>query len=566
MTFQDLYTGDELKKICKKITNNHCLTDDLYQEVLICLLEYDKKKLKAIEQQGANNIKWFAVRITMTMWNSPRSTFNYKYRKHLHDELTDKHTNIITFDETNQYDEATLEEYIKEQEKQQSSKGKYPYDARILQHYVAEGSIRKLHKETGIPISAIHFSLKKSKQQIKEYMNNQPYKVLMLRNVPEGGVEYHRSLIPAYHIGENYKHIDITLINNIEDATEQFFKDYQLLVITRQASRFTNPVTIIERAKKAGCKVLYDIDDYWILPHDHVLYDTFKKEYSNMIVDTIRAADYITTTTTYLADKLRNYNPNIEVLPNAINPEQPQWSSTATPSELVRVGWQGGICHLPDLSLIDNCIHRLHQDDNMKGKYQVVYGGFSNGQKHLQIGEDGKLIEVPTPMQMQESYKYELILSDRYTCCSDEYKAELKKFEPAAITTNERYKRIWGKDVFNYGYILDEMDICLVPLKDNEFNRCKSPLKLAEAGFKKKPCIVSNILPYSPHYNGSNFIAVDSHKNHKDWYKQMKRLIESPAMRQEYGEALYESVKVKFHIDTVNKKRVQLWNFIVNGY
>ena len=225
MTFQDLYTGSELLSICRKITNNHDLTDDLYQEVLLCLLEYDKNKLAAIEAQGSNNIKFFAVRIVMTMWRSPRSTFNYKYRKHLHDELNEN-INVVTFDETKTktYDEAGIQDYIQEQEKSYGSIGKYPYDARILQHYIAEGSIRKLHRETGIPTSAIHFSLKKSKRQIKDYMNNQPYKVLMLRSVPESGVEYHRCLIPAHHIADNYKHIDITLINTIDQAKSDIFK------------------------------------------------------------------------------------------------------------------------------------------------------------------------------------------------------------------------------------------------------------------------------------------------------------------------------------------------------
>jgi DNA-directed RNA polymerase specialized sigma24 family protein len=566
MTFQDLYTGNELLSICRKITNNHDLTDDLYQEVLLCLLEYDKNKLAAIEAQGSNNIKFFAVRIVMTMWRSPRSTFNYKYRKHLHDELNEN-INVVTFDETKTktYDEAGIQDYIQEQEKSYGSIGKYPYDARILQHYIAEGSIRKLHRETGIPTSAIHFSLKKSKRQIKDYMNNQPYKVLMLRNVPESGVEYHRCLIPAHHIADNYKHIDITLINTIDQAKADFFKSYQLLVITRQASRSINPVHLINTAKQAGCKVLYDIDDYWVLPNDHVLYYAYNREESNRVVDTIRAADYVTTTTSYLADKIKNYNTNVEVLPNGINPDQPQWSSTATESDLVRVGWQGGICHLPDIQMMADGMERLHDDLSINGKYQIVYGGFSNGQKQAFL-INGVYEERPIPVQAQESYKYEKVFTNNYNCLSPDYAAELKKYETTNITTNEKYRRIWGKDIYNYGYLLDEMDVCLVPLKENEFNKCKSPLKLAEAGFKKKPCIVSNIHPYQPHYNGSNYVPVEPNRSHKDWYKQIKRMIESPAMREDYGNALYESVKHKFHIDTVNKKRVQLWNFIVNGY
>ena len=46
MKFEDLYKSNELINICKKITGNHCMTDDLYQEVLLCLLEYNPSKLK----------------------------------------------------------------------------------------------------------------------------------------------------------------------------------------------------------------------------------------------------------------------------------------------------------------------------------------------------------------------------------------------------------------------------------------------------------------------------------------------------------------------------------------
>ena len=564
MKFEDLYKSNELINICKKITGNHCMTDDLYQEVLLCLLEYNPSKLKEIESQGYNNIKWFAVRIAMTMWRSPRSTFNYKYNKNNTYELSDN-INIANEEENiNDYDTASLQNFINTEELNQGKKGKYPYDARILHHYLNEGSIRKLHKQTSIPISAIHFSLKKSKDKIKKFMTSKSYNVLILRNVPESGIEYHRCFIPSHHIAENYKHINITLINNIDEAKEEFFKDYQLLVITRQLSHYLNPKEVISKIKKAGCKVIYDIDDYWFLPNDHVLYPSFDKSSSNHIIETIKECDLVTTTTSYLADKIRIYNSNVEVLPNAINPNEDQWINKETTSPVVRVGWQGGICHLPDIELMDSSIQLLHDDDSLNNKYQIVYGGFSNGQKHVVVNND-KYEEVPTPIYHQESYKYELIFTNNYKCISAEHFNELKKYEPALINTDEKYRRIWGKDAKQYATMIDEMDVCLIPLKDNDFNRCKSPLKLAEFGFKKKPCIVSNVVPYSPIHNGSNFVAIDQNRNHRDWYKNIKRMIESKSMREDYGNALYESVKHRFHIDTVNKKRVQVWDTIVNG-
>ena len=39
--------------------------------------------------------------------------------------------------------------------------------------------------------------------------------------------------------------------------------------------------------------------------------------------------------------------------------------------------------------------------------------------------------------------------------------------------------------------------ICLIPLESNKFTACKSNLKMLEAGWAKKPVIVSGVHPYN---------------------------------------------------------------------
>ena len=74
----------------------------------------------------------------------------------------------------------------------------------------------------------------------------------------------------------------------------------------------------------------------------------------------------------------------------------------------------------------------------------------------------------------------------------------------------------------------------------SEFNSNKSQLKAIEAGFHKKALIASNVPPYTldlvsavdegKFNDNGNALLVGSKKNHKDWAKHMKRLIENPNM------------------------------------
>jgi glycosyltransferase involved in cell wall biosynthesis len=88
----------------------------------------------------------------------------------------------------------------------------------------------------------------------------------------------------------------------------------------------------------------------------------------------------------------------------------------------------------------------------------------------------------------------------------------------------------------------------------------KSQLKIIEAGFHKKPLIVSEVYPYQlDGISGKNCILVPEKKEHKEWYEGAKKLIKNPQMRIDMGEALYETVKDKYNLHNVTRKRAQLY-------
>jgi O-antigen biosynthesis protein len=71
----------------------------------------------------------------------------------------------------------------------------------------------------------------------------------------------------------------------------------------------------------------------------------------------------------------------------------------------------------------------------------------------------------------------------------------------------------------------------LVPLRDNLFNRCKSELKMIEAGHFAKPVMVSNVMPYNLLATNSNSLKV--HGN--DWAAAIKKIKGNYNMQIELG-------------------------------
>ncbi len=62
-----------------------------------------------------------------------------------------------------------------------------------------------------------------------------------------------------------------------------------------------------------------------------------------------------------------------------------------------------------------------------------------------------------------------------------------------------------------------------------------------------------------------NGLLVDSHKNHKQWYQHLKKLIQNPELITIFGENLYNSVKDKYSMDGVTKERAQYYKTLVSS-
>ena len=132
---------------------------------------------------------------------------------------------------------------------------------------------------------------------------------------------------------------------------------------------------------------------------------------------------------------------------------------------------------------------------------------------------------------------------------------------------------MWTKPITTYASNYNNFDISLAPLKEHMFNKVKSQLKVIEAGFHKKALIAQNYGPYqidcvsAIEYGGKfnskgNSLLVDTSKNHKNWYKYIKKLLDNPSLIEDLGERLYEDVQ-QYHIDAVTEKRAEIYRELI---
>jgi glycosyltransferase involved in cell wall biosynthesis len=101
----------------------------------------------------------------------------------------------------------------------------------------------------------------------------------------------------------------------------------------------------------------------------------------------------------------------------------------------------------------------------------------------------------------------------------------------------------------------------------------KSQLKVIEAGFYKKALIASNVGPYTidlKHaiknggFTDGNALLVDESRNHSDWAKCVKKLVDNPNMITDLGEKLYETVKYTYDLNVVTKTRAEFYKSLIN--
>jgi glycosyltransferase involved in cell wall biosynthesis len=392
------------------------------------------------------------------------------------------------------------------------------------------------------------------------------------------GVGKFRIMDPFVFISDKHSddiHVDISY--NVED-NDEVFSNYDIVVFHTfiHQTNHDNNIKRIKWLKSKGILTIMDIDDLWFVDQRHPMYYAIKNnKIGEMKIEMLKEVDYVSTTTPIFAKTIKDRLKinNVVVFPNAVNEEEPQFQNNPIKSDKIRFGWLGGSSHLYDLELMENGISSTH--NSFKDKVQFVLCGFDTRGSVTEINPETKE-QRNRPIQPMETvwYKYEKFFTDNYKVLTDEYKNYLHTFlETPYNDDNEPYRRRWTKNINTYATNYNTFDVSLAPLVDSMFNANKSQLKVIEAGFFKKAIIASDVDPFTidlisavdegKFNDKGNALLVGSKKNHKDWAKHMKRLVENPNMIEDLGNRLYETVKDTYSLKKVCKDRVEFFKSII---
>lgn len=261
------------------------------------------------------------------------------------------------------------------------------------------------------------------------------------------------------------------------------------------------PIEKLREYKLAGVKIIMDEDDHFILSANHILKDTYRQQ--NMperFKALLDLADIVTVTNSYLASQLQPYaNGEVVVVPNALRFDEDQFTLSEDTESGTPLCYVGGNTHLHDLELIRKAVPL----------------------NELTIGGVNKDCQV--------------------------WKEVTKRF--ASVSTKPQ------ATLDSYMSLYEGHRVALAPLEKNNFNVCKSNLKVLEAGAKGLAIVTSKVHPY---LNDLDKDVVLYGNSENSWRSVVTKLLKDDEYRKDKGLQLAEHVRKHYDMKEANEIRRQI--------
>lgn len=271
--------------------------------------------------------------------------------------------------------------------------------------------------------------------------------------------------------------------------------------------------------KQLGKKIVFDNDDTYI--PDSGVPTTMQWGQGKQILEKMninlmefaKQADMVTTTTEFLAEEYKNYNDNVVVLPNSIDPDH--WDKPKrNKGDKVRIGFVGSVVSNSDSRGIMDILKYLNDRDDV----QIVVFGLPS--KELDLA--------------RKVYKEDIEFWESVNI-------EWQPFVPL----NE-----YAETLNNL-----ELDIMLIPRDDSYFNRAKSNIKFLEASMLEIPVIAQGFKDGKSPYQGkedSQHLRIA--KTTEEWIMHIEDLMDKKTRREQGKEARKYVIK-NYNIN----KTIKLW-------
>ena len=378
-------------------------------------------------------------------------------------------------------------------------------------------------------------------------------KIALFRNA-DGAADYYRALLPMKMAAkQKLSEFSECWISNIYyELSEQTKKSIETLHSDIYFLQRFGGSHVIDKMRafsdnlKLGSKIIIDHDDdvFNVSPlsdhyHEHgteeikimsggkILHEwkdgvNIDLKQNRKTIDGVKRSlekcDMITVTTGELAKVFKPYNDNVKVLPNCIDINE--WNRLPIlrkNKDEVRISWMGGASHWEDLLMVKNVLIDIaERHPNVK---IVIVGYMPAGmEKNFKPGQLEYHDWVPTP-----AHPYRLAALD--------------------------------------------IDIAVIPLKDNIFNRGKSALKWIEMSALQIPSVLSFVTPYKEisDLDGGDAGVFIEENDQNGWVKGLEMLISSPELREKIGKKARQVIENNFDINKRCHEWVDVYKEVLNA-
>ncbi|MDD4382500.1 MAG: hypothetical protein PHE21_04145 [Candidatus Dojkabacteria bacterium] len=327
--------------------------------------------------------------------------------------------------------------------------------------------------------------------------------ILVIQNtvneIISSGCFKYRVLYPMKELerrGHKVSYIDCSYYKKYKEIIDKFDVIFFSRAYRESIKRF------LTLAKKKGKKIVYELDDnFWEVDKSNPAYNG-AKNLMKFAETCMKEADMVTTTTEKLAIKLREYNDNVVVLPNAVDLEK--FKSLDYPRVIPVVLYSGSATHWVDLEEIITTLYQIQQ-------------------------------EIPFKLILQGFTKEPLDAAANIYSHQQKFLSNIKKYDYQKHAIN-CMKTIFKMDFFHIPFypplmheqILNNIsaDIGLAPITDLKFNEYKSAIKYYEYAAGNTVTLAPDKLPYKGEIDYT-------YTDLKDFEYRFKKLLTDKKFRKE---------------------------------
>ncbi len=310
-------------------------------------------------------------------------------------------------------------------------------------------------------------------------------KICLLTETQSGCYKW-RGAIPAKYLGRRGHQVQVLSNQAQYDAPD---------VVVLYRAHYPQAVKVVEWCKTNHIRVVFDTDDALdLVPPENMNYRAVQSRLP-LYEFLLRSVDVVTTTTDTLAGHLRNWNPNVTVIPNSVDPEE--WTCESRSGE-ARIGWTGSPTHFLDLALAMDAIREVQK----KIPFTFVLQG---------ICLESTLEEMVTALETrwgQSLFKTPLGKSIKY------FMSKLSgiryEFHPN-VPIDEHPRKVCDL----------KLDIGIAPLQDDKFNRHKSCIKYYEYAMSGAVTLASQVVPYSTE------VPITAKNNRESWKRKLEEVLQA---------------------------------------